>query len=84
MQSPQMPLPGMSPKLQRIAERAQSEPSLRFRSLAHLIDIGLVIRNPGYGHPLRPEYLLTDNGRGVAESSERLHRTDQAGTTGGP
>ena len=32
--------------------------SLR-RTLAYLQEEGLVERNPGYGHPLRPEYLLT-------------------------
>ena len=39
--------------------------SLR-RTLDSLIAQGLVERNPGYGHPLRPEYLLTDRGRDVA------------------
>jgi DNA-binding HxlR family transcriptional regulator len=39
--------------------------SLR-RTLAHLLDGGLIERNPGYGHPLRPEYLLTRRGRLVA------------------
>jgi len=31
-------------------------------TLRKLIDQKLVMRNPGYGHPLRPEYLLTDQG----------------------
>ncbi|MDQ3823709.1 MAG: winged helix-turn-helix transcriptional regulator, partial [Actinomycetota bacterium] len=35
--------------------------SLR-RTLAALVDGGLVERNPGYGHPLRPEYVLTARG----------------------
>jgi DNA-binding HxlR family transcriptional regulator len=39
--------------------------SLR-RTLAALIDGGLVMRNPGYGHPLRPEYILTPRGLRVA------------------
>jgi DNA-binding HxlR family transcriptional regulator len=39
--------------------------SLR-RALDALIESGLVRRNEGYGHPLRPEYLLTPNGRRVA------------------
>jgi DNA-binding HxlR family transcriptional regulator len=39
--------------------------SLR-RTLAALIDCGLVARNPGYGHPLRPEYVLTQRGARVA------------------
>jgi DNA-binding HxlR family transcriptional regulator len=39
--------------------------SLR-RTLAALIDGGLAARNPGYGHPLRPEYVLTPRGLRVA------------------
>jgi DNA-binding HxlR family transcriptional regulator len=35
-------------------------------ALDDLIEQGLVIPNPGYGHPLRPEYILTDPGLGVA------------------
>jgi DNA-binding HxlR family transcriptional regulator len=36
------------------------------RTLASLIAAGLVGRNPGYGHPLRPEYVLTSEGRRIA------------------
>jgi len=32
------------------------------QSLEHLIRVGLVERNPGHGHPLRPEFRLTDAG----------------------
>jgi len=39
--------------------------SLR-RTLQALQAGGLVERNPGYGHPLRPEYVLTERGRQVA------------------
>lgn len=39
--------------------------SLR-RTLAALQEDGLIARNPGYGHPLRPEYVLTGRGRAVA------------------
>ncbi len=36
------------------------------------IDAGWVMRNPGYGHPLRPEYILTDVGRSLGPPCERL------------
>jgi len=42
------------------------------RTLAALIDLGLVARNPGYGHPLRPEYVLTRRGIRVAARCTRL------------
>ena len=31
-------------------------------TLARLIEEGVVARNPGYGHPMRPEYILTPFG----------------------
>lgn len=45
--------------------------SLR-RALDALIDLGYVRRNPGYGHPLRPEYVLTPRGRRAAETASRV------------
>ena len=45
--------------------------SLR-RTLAALIEGGLVGRNPGYGHPLRPEYVLTRRGDRIAARSRPL------------
>jgi DNA-binding HxlR family transcriptional regulator len=48
-----------------------SRESLR-RTLAALTDAGLVGRNPGYGHPLRPEYVLTRAGEEIARSSRPL------------
>jgi DNA-binding HxlR family transcriptional regulator len=35
-------------------------------SLAHLQEAGWLRRNPGHGHPLRPEYILTAAGAPVA------------------
>ena len=48
-----------------------SRESLR-RTLAALIESGLVGRNPGYGHPLRPEYVLTRRGDRIAARSRPL------------
>jgi DNA-binding HxlR family transcriptional regulator len=48
-----------------------SRESLR-QTLAALIADGLVMRNPGYGHPLRPEYLLTERGRRIAPACREL------------
>lgn len=42
--------------------------SLR-RTLSSLQELGLVTRNPGYGHPLRPEYLLTARGAELASAA---------------
>jgi DNA-binding HxlR family transcriptional regulator len=45
--------------------------SLR-RTLGYLQQEGFVTRNEGYGHPLRPEYLLTAEGRVVAPRAAEL------------
>ena len=36
------------------------------QTLDALIAAKLVTRNPGYGHPTRPEYVLTEKGRRIA------------------
>ena len=36
-------------------------------SLRHLVSKGLVRRNAGYGHPLRPEYLPTARGAALGD-----------------
>lgn len=47
------------------------------QSMQHLIETGLVERNPGYGHPLRPEFRLTAMGQNTAPfASDILLATD--------
>jgi len=48
-----------------------SNESLR-RTLRALEADGLVARNPGYGHPLRPEYMLTTRGALLGPRARRL------------
>lgn len=38
-------------------------------ALTALTDLDLVERNPGYGHPLRPEYRLTTKGQSIAPAA---------------
>ena len=47
-------------------------------SLDALTDAELVDRNPGYGHPLRPEYVLTDRGVSLAPAAEAYRRSADA------
>ncbi len=44
------------------------------QSLNHLIDIGLMERNPGHGHPLRPEFRLTPQGAEIAIFADKIKR----------
>lgn len=41
-------------------------------SLSHLLDLGLLERNPGHGHPLRPEFRLTAKGEMMAGHAARI------------
>lgn len=41
-------------------------------SVMHLIEMGLVDRNTGHGHPLRPEIILTERGHQIAEWAARF------------
>lgn len=42
------------------------------RCLAWLKECGWVLPNPGHGHPLRPEYVLSEAGRPVAALCARI------------
>jgi DNA-binding HxlR family transcriptional regulator len=42
------------------------------QSLDHLINLGLMERNPGYGHPLRPEFRLTQSGIAAAAMASKI------------
>lgn len=44
------------------------------QSMDHLIKNGLMERNPGYGHPLRPEFRLTQLGKEAAAIADKVQR----------
>jgi len=43
------------------------------QSMNHLISMGFLERNPGYGHPLRPEFRLTTLGASAADIASKIH-----------
>ncbi len=45
------------------------------QSLHHLIDLKLLEKNPGHGHPLRPEYRLTPIGVQIAIIASAINTT---------
>jgi DNA-binding HxlR family transcriptional regulator len=45
------------------------------RTLEHLKTLDLAIKNPGYGHPMRPEYVLTPKGQLLGSSALELVQT---------
>ena len=49
-------------------------------SLDHLFQLGLLERNPGHGHPLRPEFRLTEKGQALAMTAATITGvSDKAG-----
>lgn len=42
------------------------------QTLDHLIALDYILRNPGVGHPMRPEYNLAEDGYTIAPSCEML------------
>lgn len=48
------------------------------QSMDHLIEIGLLERNPGYGHPLRPEFRLTQMGVHAAAIAYKIQNVSAA------
>jgi|TARA_Y100000310_G_scaffold344084_1_gene455027 DNA-binding HxlR family transcriptional regulator len=50
-------------------------------SLNSLLELELIQRNPGYGHPLRPEYILTGAGKGVAKACHRYLQAEPRSDT---
>lgn len=41
-------------------------------SLSDLIELGFVMKNTGHGHPMRPEYVLTEAGKRIGDDCLRL------------
>lgn len=44
------------------------------QSMDHLIRMGLMERNPGHGHPLRPEFRLTARGIEAAALADKIQQ----------
>jgi len=58
---------------------AQASRTAFAASLSHLVDLELLERNPGHGHPLRPEFRLTLKGVEIAKIAAEI-----VGTTATP
>jgi DNA-binding HxlR family transcriptional regulator len=48
------------------------------RTLEAGLETGWIIRNPGHGHPLRPEYILTAEGARIASACQAIIAAQQA------
>lgn len=59
-------------KFVTLVNRLGSNPGAMRQTLDELLELGWIQRNPGYGHPLRPEYLLTRGGERLAPACALL------------
>jgi len=59
-------------KLVTLVHRLQASRGAVRQTLHSLIEWGYVMHNPGYGHPMRPEYILTPAGEPLAKSCSAL------------
>ena len=57
-------------KFVTLVNRLGSNPAAMRTTLDDLLELGWIRRNPGYGHPMRPEYLLTAHGERIAARRE--------------
>jgi len=57
---------GGGAKFVTLQRRLGASRDLLKQTLLALAEARLVSRNPGYGHPMRPEYVLTDTGHDLA------------------
>lgn len=57
---------GTSARVSPLAAAAGCGRTAMSASVAHLLEMGLLEKNPGYGHPMRPEFRLTTLGVAVA------------------
>jgi DNA-binding HxlR family transcriptional regulator len=48
------------------------------RTLEAALAAGWIVRNSGYGHPLRPEYVLTEEGTRIAQACRAVVATQRA------
>jgi DNA-binding HxlR family transcriptional regulator len=66
-------LPGGAKFISLVNRLAISRDSLK-QTLDHLISLDYILRNPGVGHPMRPEYILAEDGYAIAPTCQLLMR----------
>lgn len=63
---------GVSGRVSPLAAAAGCGRTSMGASVEHLVVLGLLEKNPGHGHPLRPEYRFTNKGANIGEWAVEL------------
>jgi len=58
---------GVSGRVSPLASAASAGRTAMSASVQHLVEMGLLERNSGHGHPLRPEFVLTKEGQAISK-----------------
>lgn len=70
-------------KFVTLSRRLGASPASVKRALVRLGELDLVVRNPGRGHPMRPEYVLGATGERTARLAAELMAWSEAEQPGG-
>ncbi len=63
---------GVSGRIAALQEATGAGRTALSQSIKHLEALGMIERNPGHGHPLRPEFRLTREGKQMAPIADRV------------
>ncbi len=65
---------GHAARIHPLAKALQTSPLSIKAAVDHLMVLRLVVENPGHGHPLRPEFMLTSFGEILAPKAKSVLR----------
>ncbi len=63
---------GVQARVSPVAHAAGCGRTAMTASFERLLELGLMVRSPGHGHPLRPEFMLSAEGREIAKWALQL------------
>jgi DNA-binding HxlR family transcriptional regulator len=63
---------GAVPRAYPLSQQLPCSRTATTEVIRHLLELGYLVPNPGHGHPLRPEFLLSARGHEMARLAQRF------------